>query len=95
MNYYVFESALESYGKEGVTKTYTRANRVDKNESVCNIYADLAASGERYLYHQSTADNIKVVLRKILEIFTGKYIKMDFPQNILLKTKDEVQTTHF
>ena len=95
MNYYVFESVLESYGKEGVTKTYTRANRVDKNESVCNIYANLAANEERYLYHQSTVDNIKTVLPKILESFTGKYIKMDFFQNILLKTKDEVQTTHF
>ena len=78
-----------------MTKTYTRANRVDKNESVCNIYADLVASGERYLYHQSTVDNIKAVLPKMLESFTGKYIKMDFPQNILLKTKDEGQTTHF
>ena len=31
VNYYVFESVLESYVKEGVTKTYTRTTRVDKN----------------------------------------------------------------
>ena len=94
-NYYVFKSVLESYVKEGVTKTYLRTTRVDKNESVCNIYASLVPNGECYLYHRSIVDNIKAVLPKLWESFTGKYIEMDFSQNISLKTKDEVQTTHF
>ena len=65
VNYYVLESVLESYVKEGVTKTYIRTTRGNKNESVCDIYVDLVASGERYLYHQSIVDNIKAVLPKI------------------------------
>ena len=60
-----------------------------------DIYDDLVASGERYLYHQSTVDNIKAVLPKILESVAGKYIEMDFSWNISLKTKNEVQTAHF
>ena len=65
VNCYVLESVLESYVKEGVTKTYIRTTRGNKNESVCDIYVDLVASGERYLYHQSIVDNIKAVLPKI------------------------------
>ena len=95
VNYYIFESVLQDYVKEGVTKTYTRTTRVDKNESVCDIYADYVASGEHYLSHLSIVDNIKAVLLKIRESFTGKYIEMDFAQNIALKTKDEVQTAQF
>ena len=69
VNYYVFESVLESYVKEGVTLIYTRTTRVDKNESVYDIYADLVDNGERYLYHRSTADNIKAVLPKVRKFY--------------------------
>ena len=86
---------MESYVKEGVTKTYTKTTSVDKNKSVCDIYADLVARGVRYLYHRSIAENIKAVLPKIFESFTGKYIEIHFSQNIALKTKDEVQNAHF
>ena len=65
VNYYVFESVLESYVKEDVTKKYTRTTRVHKNESGCEVYADLVASGERYLYHRSIVDNTNAVLPKI------------------------------
>ena len=58
---------MESYVKEGVTKTYTKTTSVDKNKSVCDIYANLVARGVRYLYHRSIADNIKAVLPKIFE----------------------------
>ena len=78
-----------------MTKTYTRTTRVDKNESVCDIHSDVMASGERYLYHRSIVDNIKVVLTKIRENFGGTYIEMDFSQNIAFKNKDEVQSAHF
>ena len=38
---------------------------------------------------------IKSKLPKIRESFPGKYLEMDFSQNIALKTKNEVQTAHF
>ena len=62
---------------------------------MCDIYAEIVASGERYLYHRSIVDYLKAVLPKIQESFRGKYFKMDFSQNIALNTKDEVQTAHF
>ena len=95
VNYYVFETLLESYVKDGNTNSYTRTTRVDKNEPVCDVYSDFISSGERYLYHRSIVKNIKSVLPKIRKSFTGKYIEMDFSQNIALKPKDEVQTAHF
>ena len=44
----------------------TRTTRVDKNESVCDIYTDLVASGECYLYHRSVVDNITAVIPILL-----------------------------
>lgn len=69
VSYYVFEAVLESYVKEGVTKAYTGTTRVYKNESVCEIYADLVASGESYLYHRSIVDDINAFLPKIREFY--------------------------
>ena len=73
MSYYIFEAVLESYVNKGVTKEYTGATRVDKNESVCDIYADLVASGESYLYHRSIVDDIKAFLPKIREFYRKTY----------------------
>ena len=95
VNYHVFESVLESYVKLGVTNTYTRTTRVDKNKPVSELYEDFVGDGERYLYHRSIVDNIKTTLPKIREHFNGTYIEMDFSQNIALKPKDEVQPAHF
>ena len=95
VNYYVFEAVLETYVKQGKTKSYTRTTRVHKNEPVSKLYLHFIFNGERYLYHRTVVDNIKSKLPKIRESFPGKYLKMDFSQNIALRTKNEVQTAHF
>ena len=40
VNYHVFETVLESYVKDGNTKSYTKTTRVDKKEPVCDVYSD-------------------------------------------------------
>ena len=47
VNYHVFESVLESYVKLGVTNTYTRTTRVDKNKPVSELYEDFVGDGQR------------------------------------------------
>ena len=69
--------------------------RVDKNNQVCDIYSEFISSGDHYLCHRSVVDNIKTVLPKLRNNFTGKYIEMDFSQNVALTPKDEVQSAHF
>ena len=40
-------------------------------------------------------DNKAAVLPMIRESFSGKYIELDFSENLALKPKHEVQDTHF
>ena len=95
VNYYVFETVLETYVKQGKTRSYTRTTRVDKNKAVSDLYSHFISNGERYLYHRRVVDNINSKLPKIRVSFPGKYLEMDPSQNISLKTKNEVQTAHF
>ena len=57
VNYYVFETVLETYVKQGKTKSYTRTTRVDKNEPVSDLYSHFISNDERYLYHRTVVDN--------------------------------------
>ena len=95
VNYYVFEIKQESYVKEGVTKTYSRTTRVDKNELVSVIYEKLISDGQGYLRHRSHVDNIESILPLFRESFLGTYIERDFSENISIKPKSEVQAAHF
>ena len=87
VNCYVFETVLEKYVKDGKEKSYTRTMRVDKNNQVCEIYSEFISSGDHYLYDRSIIDNIKTVPPKLRNNFTGKYIEMDFSQNIAFDAK--------
>ena len=51
--------------------------------------------GGSYLRHQSDVANTKNALPLIRESFNGKYIEMDFSENIAMKPKFEVQDAHF
>ena len=48
-----------------------------------------------YLRHRSHIANIKNTLPLIRESFNGKYIEMNFSENIAMKPKFEVQDAHF
>ena len=94
-SYYIFEIKTESFTKNGKITEYSRTARVDKKEKVCEIVKKLLDRSESYLRHRFHVDNIEAVLPMIRENFSGKYIELDFSENLVLKLKNEVQDAHF
>ena len=81
--------------KNGKITKYLRTARVDKKQKVCEIVKKLLDRGESYLRHRSHVYNIAAVLPMIRESFSGKYIDLDFSENIVLKPKHEVFSSVF
>ena len=94
-SYYLFEKKTETYMKNDEEKSYEQTTRIDKGHKVNNIVQQLVDSGDSHLRHQRRFDNVVTVLPKIKERHTGKYIEVDFSENITLKAKNEVQEAHF
>ena len=74
---------------------YKRTARLAKNESVCKIVEQLKLSRDKYLKHRSHVTNVNTVLPVIRDAFNGKYIELDFSENLAMKQKYEVQSAHF
>ena len=55
----------------------------------------LLEKDESYLHHRSHGDNISEAFPLIREAFTGKYIHLDFSENLTLKPKYEIQDARF
>ena len=94
--YYVYERKIEYYkGKDDKDVQYTRTARVDKKDKVSAIVGKLVQISQRYLKHRSYVDNLSRVLPMIKDGFSGKYIELDFSENLALRPKHEVQSAHF
>ena len=94
--YYTYERKTESYeGKEGKEVKYTRPARVDKKDEVSVLVATLIQNSERYLKHRSYADNVNSVLPMKRIGYKGKFVELDFSENLALRPKHEVQSAHF
>ena len=93
--FYQFEMKEECYFKNGVKKTYNRTARVDKKEKVSDVVKNILHQAVLYLRHRSHVDNVSKVLPLIKESFDGKYIELDFSENIAMKRKSEAQDSHF
>ena len=65
-----------------------------KKTSVCRIAEQLKLSRNKYLKHRSHVTNINMVLPLIRDAFNGKYIELNFSENLAMKPKCEVQSTH-
>ena len=93
--YYQYKRVEESYiGKEGKRIEYTRTTRTYHSEPVNKIVAKLSEAGDKYLKHRTYVDNCNVVFPLMKETYTGKFVRLDFSQNISLRPKDEVQSAH-
>ena len=98
VNFYVFEKKEETYYKNGEMKCYTRTARVDKNMSVSVIVYELLSKGEKYLIHRlhvNSIANVFPLMREVHRGNDGRYIELDFSENVSLKPKFEVQEAHF
>ena len=62
---------------------------------VKEVAKTLIEQGGSYLRHRSDVANTKNALPLTRESFNGKYIEMDFSENIAMKPKFEVQDAHF
>ena len=94
--YYTYRRAQESYiGKEGKPVEYTRTSRVDECKPVNDIVNFILDGGEKYLKHRSYVDNYSTSFPLMKDGYEGKYIELDFSQNVALRPKHEVQSTHF
>ena len=93
--YYVFKTKEESYIKNGERKMYIRTARVDKKEVVNEVVKKLLSQSNTYLRHRFHVNNIAKVFPLIKETFNGRYIELDFSENLTMKPKFEAQGAHF
>ena len=94
--FYSYERKMESYkGKDGQDVHYTRTARVDKKEKLSVAVDNLLQISSRYLKHRSYVENVNIVFPMLKEGFSGKYIALDFSENLALRPKHEAQSAHF
>ena len=85
----------ETYiGKSGRKMEYTRTARVDLCEPVSQLVEKLHGLTEKYLKHRIYVDNYSSVFPLLKESCSYKFIELDFSQNLSLRPKDEVQSSH-
>ena len=52
-------------------------------------------TGNAYLKHRTYVNNVSSVFPEMKSNYDGKYIELNFSQNLALRPKDEVQSAHF
>ena len=86
--YHKYERVMESYTKkDGTPSEYNRITRVDYHESVKNICKKLLETADAYLKHRTYVDNVSTVFPETKSTYDGKYIELDFSQNLALHPK--------
>ena len=94
--YHRYERVEEPYTKkDGTPGQYQRATRVDHKNAVKDICQKILDTGNAYLKHRTYVDNVSSVFPEMKSTYDGKYIELDFSQNLALRPKDEVQSAHF
>ena len=93
---YESKRVIESYvGKDGKVNEYTRTADVDHFEPVYLLFEKLKDLSDKYLLHRAYVGNCTSVSPILKEVYDGKYIELDFSQNLALRPKDEVQSAYF
>lgn len=94
--FYFYQRITESYiGKQGTPVEYTRTSRVDETKPVCHIVNLIKDGSTNYLKHRTYVDNCSNVFPLMRDAYDGKFIELDFSQNLTLRPKCEVQSAHF
>lgn len=94
--YYYYDTVTESYiGKQGIPIKYTRTARVDDTKPVLHLVKLIRDESKNYLKHRTYVDNCSNVFPLMKDAYDGKYIELDFSQNIAIRPKFEVQSAHF
>ena len=65
------------------------------HEYVKDICKKLLETGDANFKHRKYVDNVSTVFPEMKSAYDGKYIELDFSQNLAVRPKDEVQSVHF
>ena len=71
INYYVFETKIGSFTKNGKNTEYSRTAPVDKKDKICNIVGKFLQKGESYFRRRSHVDNLSEIFPPICDTFAG------------------------
>ena len=94
--YHRYERVEEPYTKkDGTPGQYQRVTRVNHKEPVKDICQKILDTGNAYLKHRTYVDNVSSVFPEMKSTYDGKYIELDFLQNLASRRKDKVQSAHF
>lgn len=87
---------VESYiGKDRKFTDYTRTARVDFSDPAHVLVKHLQDTSQKYLKHCTYVNNCSSVFTLMKASYTGKFIELDFSQNLSLRPIDKVQSAHF
>ena len=94
--YHSYERVQETYTKrDGTPGCYTRTTRVEHHLPIKDISLKILDVADVYLKHRTYVDNVTTILPELKAGYEGKYIELDYSQNIALRPKDEVQSAHY
>ena len=94
--FYSYTRITGSYiGKQGKPVEYTRTARVDDTKPVRYLVKLIKDESKKYLKHRTYVDNCSNVFPLMKDAYNGKFIELDFSQNLALRPKCEVQAAHF
>ena len=86
--YYEYRRVEEScIGKNGERVECTRTARVDITEAVHMLIAKLLGLSKKNLKYRTCVDNCTSVFPLLKESYTGKFIELNFSQNLSLRPK--------
>ena len=94
--FYSYQKVVESHiGNGGKPIGYTRTSRIDYVKPVMHLVSLIKDGSKKYKKHRSYVDNCSSVYPMMKDAYSGKFIELDFSQNLALRPKLEVQSAHF
>ena len=91
-SFYLFERVPTTYyNLPGKEVTYIQTTRVDKKETLSEVYDRLRNQAHNYMIHRHAVVSDKV----FWSYFPYSYIHLDYGENIALQPKFEAQSAHF
>ena len=86
---------LRNLTQDGTPGHYQRITRVDHKEAVKDLCQKVLDTGSTYLKDRTYVNNVSSVFPEKKSTYDGKYIELDFSQNLALRPKDEVQSANY
>ena len=94
--FYSYQRVVESHtGKECKPEGYQRTACVYNTKPVKHHVSLIKGGGIKYKKHRSYVKNCSTVFPMMKDVYDGKFIELDFWQNLAIRPILEVQSAHF